>query len=84
MYLEFLGLQEKPFSGMKSDQFAFGVLIYYLLFNQFPEGFFDLPSEGRPTLQGNWDPLITACLQYDAEKRPDILSKKLEPPMRKA
>jgi formylglycine-generating enzyme required for sulfatase activity len=53
-----------------SDVYAFGVLAYYLLCGNLPEGVFDLPSEICPSLKYNWDSLLLACLQNNPEKRP--------------
>ncbi len=62
----------------KADTYAFGVLLYYLLLGEFPEGYFDLPSKRLGELKWNWDLLICKCLQTDPLKRPDQLSKKLD------
>ncbi|HKY99651.1 MAG TPA: bifunctional serine/threonine-protein kinase/formylglycine-generating enzyme family protein [Rhabdochlamydiaceae bacterium] len=79
----FLAPEQKVFDesydlDKKSDTYAFGVLVYYLLLGQFPEGFFELPSRRRPELKGNWDQLIMSCLQSDPKKRPDSLTLALE------
>lgn len=57
----------------KVDIYAFGVLAYYLLTGEFPEGIFDLPSAHRHEAGWNWDSLITSCLQADPERRPESL-----------
>ena len=62
----------------QSDVYAFGVLLYYLLLGEFPEGYFDLPSKRLGELKWNWDLLICKCLQTDPLKRPDLLSEKLD------
>lgn len=60
------------------DTYAFGVLAYFLLMRQWPEGRFTMPSEGGVVLRKNWDLLIDRCLQADPRKRPDSLMKTLE------
>lgn len=57
----------------KTDVYAFGVLAYYLLMGEFPEGLFEMPSGYREQLTLNWDLLIQGCLQSDLQKRPDSL-----------
>jgi serine/threonine protein kinase len=61
----------------KSDTYAFGVILYYLLMKRVPEGLFPLPSARYPELQYNWDLLIYHCLQPEKEKRPDSLTQAL-------
>src|SRR5262249_6483952 len=62
----------------RADTYAFGILLYYLLIGEFPEGYFDLPSKRLGELKWNWDLLICKCLQTDPFKRPDQLSHKLD------
>lgn len=62
----------------KSDVFAFGVLAYFLLMNEFPEGFFEMPSHRFPEYQNRWDTLIKNCLQNDPAKRPECIMTTLE------
>lgn len=57
----------------KADTYAFGVLAYYLLMGEFPEGYFELPSARLEDYNGNWDHLILSCLYADPAKRPELL-----------
>lgn len=61
----------------KADVYAFGVLAYFLLMNELPEGVFDMPSS-RGRLRYHWDSLITSCLQIHPVKRPLNLTQLLE------
>lgn len=61
-----------------ADSYAFGILAYYMLTGEFPEGIFHLPSESQSDLQWNWDGLIRACLQANPERRPEVLIPLLE------
>ncbi len=60
-----------------SDQYAFGVLAYYLLMGALPEGYFEMPS-GRNHYQYNWDLLICQCMANNPLKRPERLMPALE------
>lgn len=62
---------------IKADVFAFGVLAYYLLMGEFPEGFFEMPSTLRQDFNWNWDALVTSCLHADPTKRPESLTETL-------
>lgn len=57
----------------KADVFAFGVLTYYLIMGEFPEGIFMMPSVKAMEYRWNWDQLIGSCLQADPAKRPSSL-----------
>lgn len=57
----------------KVDVYAFGILVYYLLMGEFPEGLFNMPSKAFPDSKWHWDSLITACLQTDPTNRPELL-----------
>ncbi|MCH9613642.1 MAG: Serine/threonine-protein kinase Pkn1 [Chlamydiia bacterium] len=78
----FLAPEQKVFRdhaiGTQVDTYAFGILAYFLLMRTFPDGCFSMPSEGRPDLKLNWDPLIKACLQSAPTKRPNSLPQALE------
>lgn len=62
----------------KVDVYAFGVLTYYLLVGDFPEGIFEMPTRVSSDITWNWDPFITACLQQNPAKRPDSLIAALD------
>lgn len=61
-----------------ADVYAFGVLAYYLLMGNFPEGFFPLPNAVHKQYRYNWDHIIYRCLQFDPKKRPRLLAEILE------
>lgn len=60
-----------------TDIYAFGVLAYFLIAREFPEGYFDLPSTIAPEYKLNWDLFICKCLQKDPKKRPEKLTEAL-------
>jgi len=72
---KFRDLKEKI--TIKSDIYSFGVLAYYLISNEFPLGYFDLPSKIAPEYKLNWDLLICKCLQKDPSRRPEFLIESL-------
>lgn len=61
----------------KADVYAFGVLSYFLLMNELPEGIFEMPS-ARGNYLYNWDQLIISCLNNNPTKRPDRLVEALQ------
>ena len=62
---------------IKADIYAFGVLIYYLLKQEMPEGFFELPKKSGDQ-KWHWDLLLARCLHRDPSLRPDLLSPLIE------
>lgn len=64
-------------SDEKADVYAFGVLIYFLLMNDFPEGGFSLPSSRKNSYSWNWDLVVTECLKANPEERPKSLEELL-------
>lgn len=63
-------------SGRKADVYAFGVLVYYLLCREWPEGIFPMPSE-RKRWQHDWDTLLKQCLSLNPHSRPESLLEAL-------
>src|SRR5262249_49026771 len=47
----------------KADIYSCGILAYYLLMGEFPEGIFEMPSERILDFTADWDSLIRECLQ---------------------
>lgn len=77
---QFLSPEQKNRAGgavvdTRTDLFSFGVLVYYLLMREFPEGYFEMPSERYPDLQYGWDALIRQCLCKRPEGRPRSLAR---------
>lgn len=55
-----------------ADCYAFGVLAYYLLTREFPDGLFSMPSQLEQVSAG-WDELVSQCLQRNPASRPQSL-----------
>ncbi|CDZ81302.1 Serine/threonine-protein kinase pkn1 [Candidatus Rubidus massiliensis] len=58
--------------GCSADIYAFGILAYYLLMGEFPEGYFPMPSENS-AWKKNWNLLIQKCLANNPLNRPEQL-----------
>ncbi len=65
--------QQGSFSGAKSDIYAFGVLLYFMLTGHYPEGAFEPLSVTTPHYKLAWDKIIRKCLSQEPSKRPDTL-----------
>jgi formylglycine-generating enzyme required for sulfatase activity len=61
-----------------ADRYAFGILAYYLLTSEFPEGAFAPPSQKVPSLKYPWDKWILSLLSPDPLARPANLATTLE------
>jgi formylglycine-generating enzyme required for sulfatase activity len=81
----FLAPEQKRFekAHAAADIYAFGVLAYYLIAGQFPEGAFPLPSTLMPEFVIDWDTLLIQCLNPDPQSRPQSLLPLLERKKRK-
>lgn len=55
--------------GVLEDTFAFGTLVYFLLFGYLPQGIFPMPAQVYPDYVYDWDKLLTSCLRYHADQR---------------
>ncbi len=62
-------------SGPKSDIYAFGILLYYILTGHYPEGAFEPLSVIAPHYKLPWDHVIRRCLSSEPNKRPEKLSQ---------
>lgn len=61
----------------RADSYAFGVLAYFLLMNDLPEGIFEMPSFHKE-YRYKWDAFIHGCLQNNPSKRPELLEEALQ------
>ncbi len=61
----------------RADSYAFGVLIYYLLMGEYPEGAFSLPSERFDECVIDWDMVIKECLVPNPQNRAYLLDELL-------
>ncbi len=66
-------LSDAPKVTREADVYAFGVLAYYLMTKEFPEGVFEMPSTRGYKM--NWDLLVCRCLQANPQKRPASLKE---------
>lgn len=57
----------------RADSFAFGVLAYYLLMGEYPEGSFLLPSARFDDCLIDWDMVVKTCLNPNPVARPYLL-----------
>lgn len=79
----FLAPEQKRLEGInnvdaKADTYAFGILAYYMLMGEFPEGLFDMPSTRASEYVWNWDALIQNCLASNPTNRPDHILNALD------
>lgn len=65
-------------SGAKSDTYAFGILLYFLLTEKYPEGVFESISAIAPQYKLPWDRMIRQCLVTEPAKRPSKLTDLLK------
>ncbi|MBI5274696.1 MAG: SUMF1/EgtB/PvdO family nonheme iron enzyme [Chlamydiales bacterium] len=76
----FLSVEQKKnqMASPASDVYAFGVLTYWLLTKEYPEGIPSMPSKINSSLLLLWDELIKGCMQKDPQKRPISIAKALD------
>ncbi|WP_066483443.1 SUMF1/EgtB/PvdO family nonheme iron enzyme [Candidatus Chlamydia sanziniae] len=65
---------EQPSEERTQDVYAFGMIVYYLLFGFLPQGVFPMPSIAFPSYVYDWDRLLCSCLSYSLEERARVLS----------
>lgn len=70
--------QSGTYNESKADVYAFGVILYYLLMREMPQGYFEMPSHRFTDLKYDWDSLLAACLQVNPAKRPSYLIDSVE------
>lgn len=78
----FMAPEQRIFRGAQhmasADVYSFGVLAYFLIMRNFPEGFFPLPSQVRSDFTLDWDTLFSSALQPSPSKRPHSPLEALE------
>ncbi len=77
----FLAPEQKQMGEKKSqavDTYAFGVFLYFLLTQKFPEGVMIPVGEIRTDITMEWDVVLKLCLQANPEKRPLHLKTMLD------
>lgn len=77
---EFLAPEQKAVDSQvpittRTDSYAFGVIVYYLLMKQFPRGLFPMPSQSSNPLQLDWDNVVARCLKSEPNLRPSSLTE---------
>ncbi len=64
-------------SSDRTDTYSFGVLLYYLLMGEYPEGSFLYPSCRYEECAIDWDMLLKECLNPTPQLRPYLLEELL-------
>lgn len=72
----------KPLT-IKSDSYAFGLIVYFLLAKKIPEGIFSLPSTLEEPFSFDFDQVILQCLHQDPLKRVENVYSLVQEPARK-